>query len=76
MCRLNVSKRIFCINFQILRSFKESAKRLNVRLKEIANEKEILQSKLGLKELEVEKLKFLLGVKENLNPETAHKNEK
>lgn len=42
----------------------------------MANEKEILQSKLSLKELEVEKLKFLLGVKENLNPGTVHKKEK
>ncbi|XP_046670530.1 uncharacterized protein LOC124360726 isoform X1 [Homalodisca vitripennis] len=45
--------------------FKESTKKLGSQVKQITIEKELLQSRLWLQDLEIEKLKVLLKVKEN-----------
>ncbi|XP_054273463.1 centromere-associated protein E-like [Macrosteles quadrilineatus] len=46
-----------------MRSLKDTLKRVGVRLKQLSREKENLQSKLSLKDLEIEKLKVILQIK-------------
>uniref|UniRef100_A0A1B6EKL2 Uncharacterized protein n=1 Tax=Cuerna arida TaxID=1464854 RepID=A0A1B6EKL2_9HEMI len=50
---------------EALVNFKESTKKLGSQLKQITIEKELLQSRLWLQDLEIEKLKVLLKVKDN-----------